>query len=493
MDNIASQISSTERSSIAPMDPDHQGDPYKNLENTLFVLKKHSRIHPFPSFNQRLTLLTKLQHALLSYEEALLKALTSDYGQRAPEESRLIELIPALGEIKHAKRHLSRWMRSQSRRPHISIFPAKASVMYQPKGVVGIISPWNYPILLSLSPLVGALAAGNRVMLKASEFCPATNSVLRQLLEESLSEEWVAFVEGEVEVANAFSQLPFDHLLFTGSTQVGKQVMANAAQHLTPVTLELGGKSPVIVSPSANPKTAAESILFGKLINAGQTCVAPDYILCHRQQNPALIHHMKQTLARMYPNGIDSPDYTCLINEKQMSRLTGYLDEIEQQQICYENLMPQGPKWKENKLALHLLHQPDEQLKVMQEEIFGPILPLLLYNDLSEAIAYINVRPRPLATYLFSQNTKEHREVETGMVCGGLVINQTLLHVAQADLPFGGIGESGMGMYHAIEGFHTFSHTKAVLHKKRPNMIRLLMPPYKKHIHKLLKRYWRFL
>jgi len=489
MDNIASQITSTERSSIAPMDSDHQDDPHKNLENTFFALKKHSLIHPFPSLNQRLTLLNQLQQALLSYEEAILKALTSDYGQRAPEESRLIELIPTLGEIKHAKRHLARWMRPNSRRPHISIFPAKASVMYQPKGVVGIISPWNYPVLLSLGPLVGALAAGNRVMLKVSEFCPATNAVLRQLLEESLGEEWIAFVEGEAEVANAFSQLPFDHLLFTGSTQVGKQVMANAAQHLTPVTLELGGKSPVIVSPSANPKTAAECILFGKLINAGQTCVAPDYI----QQKPALIHHMKQTLVHMYPNGIDSPDYTCLINEKQMNRLTDYLEEVEQQQVCYENLMPQGPKWKGHKLALHLLHQPDDQLKVMQEEIFGPILPLLLYNNLSEAMDYINARPRPLATYLFSQNAKEHQEIETGIVCGGLVINQTLLHVAQADLPFGGIGESGMGMYHAIEGFHTFSHAKAVLHKKGPNIIHLLMPPYKKHIHKLLKRYWHFL
>lgn len=471
----------------------HNDASPNNLETLFFALKERTRTHPFPNLKQRLSLLNQLRKGLLKYEDALLAALTMDYGQRSPQESRIMELVPTLSEIKHAKRHLARWMQSDSRRTHISMFPAKAKVMFQPKGLVGIISPWNYPILLCLGPLVGALAAGNRAMLKVSEFCPATNAVLRQLLEEALGNEWIAFIEGEAEVANAFTQLPFDHLLFTGSTQVGKKVMANAAQHLTPVTLELGGKSPVILTPSANPKKAAERIIFGKLLNAGQTCVAPDYILCHRQQKPALIHHMKHTLARMYPNGIDSSDYTSLINEKQLTRLKDYLVQVEQHQVCCENLMPQGPQWKDNKLALHLLHQPDDQLNVMQEEIFGPILPLILYNELDEAIEYINARPRPLALYLFSQQTKEHQRVEKQIVCGGLLINHTLLHVAQADLPFGGVGDSGMGMYHAIEGFRTFSHSKAVLHKKGPNLIRLLMPPYTSMAHKVMKKLWRFL
>ncbi|WOD09013.1 aldehyde dehydrogenase family protein [Marinomonas sp. GJ51-6] len=256
-------------------------------------LKSLAQQAPFPTKEERLKCLTSLQTALLRHDKALLTALNKDFGCRAHEESRLIELIPLLGEIKHAKSHLTKWMRPSKRRVHISSFPAAAKVMYQPKGVVGVVSPWNYPVLLCLGPLTGAIAAGNRVMMKVSEFCPETNKVLRDILHESLGENWVELVEGEADIADAFSQIAFDHLLFTGSTSVGRIVMHNAAKNLTPVTLELGGKSPLLVAPSADLKDTAKKLVFGKALNAGQTCVAPDYVLCHQDQKHALIEKMK--------------------------------------------------------------------------------------------------------------------------------------------------------------------------------------------------------
>lgn len=478
-------------SDIAPL-ADSVDSHQESMLSAFTTLKGLCRKDPFPSIGTRKQRLKQLQHSLLKHEEALLYALKQDYGHRAPEESRLIELFPTLGEIKHAQRHLAKWMCPEKRHTHISIAPSKAKVMYQPKGVVGIISPWNYPVLLALGPLVGAIAAGNRAMLKVSEFCPHTNAVLRQLLNEALGEEWVIMIEGEADIANAFTQLPFDHLLFTGSTPVGRRVMANAAPNLTPVTLELGGKSPLIITPSADIKQVANCLIFGKLLNAGQTCVAPDYVLCHRRQKVALIHHMKQILAHAYPQGTQSADYTSLINERQFARLTSYLAEAKQAHVECENLMPQGPDMLGNKLAFHILNEPNDELAVMQDEIFGPLLPILQYTELDEALDQVRSRPRPLALYLFSQDEKEQRYVEENIVCGGMVINHTILHVAQADLPFGGVGASGMGMYHAIEGFRTFSHSKAVLHKQGPNLLNLLMPPYRSTAHRLLKRFWRF-
>ncbi|WP_111639908.1 coniferyl aldehyde dehydrogenase [Marinomonas shanghaiensis] len=456
-------------------------------------LKDIAQRTPFPTATERLQCLKRLEMTLLRSEPALLRALQHDFGHRAPEESRLLELIPVLGELKHAKRHLKKWMRSSKRRLHISALPAHAKVVYQPKGVIGVISPWNYPVLLCLGPLIGALAAGNRVMLKVSEFCPQTNRVLREILDRSLGENWLELVEGEAEIANGFSQLPFDHLLFTGSTAVGRIVMRNAAENLTPVTLELGGKSPLLVAPSADLSDTAKKLVFGKLLNAGQTCVAPDYVFCHREQKQGLIEHIKDELAQYYPEGVLSSDYTSLINSRQLERLQGYLNDAIAAGVDCENLMPQGPAQSEGKLALHVLHQPKDDLRVMQDELFGPLLPILLYDDMEEALSYIRQRPRPLALYLFTQQTQDQRLCEESITSGSLVINHTLIQVAQADLPFGGIGHSGMGAYHAEEGFKTFSHGKSVLHKRGFNMLALLRPPYRRPIHRMVAKLWRFL
>lgn len=466
-------------------------------------LKSIAQKASFPTAEERQQCLTQLQISLLNYELPLLNALQKDFGCRVHEESRLIELIPLLGEIKHAKRHLSKWMRPSKRRVHISSFPAVAKVAYQPKGVVGVISPWNYPVLLCLGPLIGAIAAGNRVMLKVSEFCPETNKVLRDILNEALGDDWFELVEGEADIADEFSQIAFDHLLFTGSTSVGRIVMQNAARHLTPVTLELGGKSPLLVAPSADLSDAAKKLVFGKTLNAGQTCVAPDYVLCHQDQKQNLINNMKQELATYYPDGILSDDYTSLINDRQLNRLKSYLEEASAAGVMCENLMSEktlsedsvseGQTEHNGKLAFHILHQPDEKLAVMQDEIFGPLLPILTYTDLDEAFDYIHQRPRPLAMYIFTQKKEDQKRCEENIASGSLVVNQTITQVAQPDLPFGGVGASGIGAYHAEEGFRTFSHGKSVLRQRGPNIAGLFRPPYKRRIHQIIEKYWSFL
>ena len=462
------------------------------LQEVLERLSAAKNHHPYPSLEQRQQLLSALQHSLMQYEVELLEALQTDYGHRAPEESRLIELLPTLHELKHAKQSLKNWMKPSKRHLHFSIQPSRGKVLYQPKGIVGVISPWNYPVLLSLGPLIGAIAAGNRVMIKASEFCPATNRVLSKLLLEALGQDWVCFIEGEADVANAFTQLPLDHILFTGSSQVGKKVMANAALNLTPVTLELGGKSPLVVTQSANLERVADRLLFGKMMNAGQTCVAPDYILCHQSHKSALIDLLKTKLGQLYPQGIASPDYTSMINARQLDRLQSYLKEAEQAEVLCENLMT-GPAELEGKLALHVLHEANDTLQVMQDEIFGPLLPILTYDTFGEALDYIQQRPRPLAMYVFTSDNLEMMQCEERIHSGSLVFNHTLVQVAQVDLPFGGTGHSGMGSYHAKEGFITFSHAKSVVYKQGPDLLAWLLPPYQRKPHKLFAKIWRHL
>ncbi len=472
---------------------DPQYSSHDAIHSAFARLKRTAQQTPYPLAENRLHCPQQLQEAIQDHEIALLDALRADFGHRAHEESRLLELVPLLGEIKHAKRHLNAWMKPSKRRVHMSALPANAQVFYQPKGLVGVISPWNYPVLLSLGPLVGALAAGNRVMLKLSEFCPATNRVIRDIVMRALGEDWVDVIEGEADIANAFSLLPFDHLLFTGSTSVGHIIMRNAAERLTPVTLELGGKSPVLVAPSADLRDTAKKLVFGKLLNAGQTCVAPDYVLCHRDQKSSLIDYIEEELAAYYPKGVLSPDYTSVINERQLGRLQGYLNEARAAGVQCDNLMPKGPETRDGKLAFHVLHEPDDALKIMQDEIFGPLLPVLIYDDMADALAYIQQRPRPLALYLFTQQATDRTQCEAHTISGSLVINHTLIQVAQADLPFGGIGASGMGAYHAEEGFRTFSHNKSVLHKRGINLLALFRPPYGRVIHRLVARFWPLL
>jgi len=439
--------------------------------------------HPCPTAEERLQALEALHDLLANHQPALIEAISEDFGNRSADETRLAEIMPSLQGIDHAKRHLRRWMKPSRRRVGLAFQPASARVVYQPLGVVGIIVPWNYPLYLAIGPLIGALAAGNRVMLKLSEATPATGALLRELLAQIFPEDQVAVILGEVDTAVAFSRLPFDHLLFTGSTQVGRQVMRAAAENLTPVTLELGGKSPAIVSAGVPLADAAERIAFGKTLNAGQTCVAPDYVLVPRPRLDGFVDAYRQAVRRFYPQLIDNPDYTSLINARQQARLQGYLDDARAKGARLLPLFEQG---QGRRMPQHLLLDVTDDMQVMQDEIFGPLLPVVPYDSLDEALAYVAARPRPLALYYFGYDKAEQRHVLRHSHSGGVCLNDTLLHVAQDDLPFGGIGPSGMGHYHGHEGFLTFSKAKGVFAKQRINAARLIYPPYGKALQRLV-------
>lgn len=441
--------------------------------------------NPMPPAAQRRQWLKRLREALVNEQDALVAAIDSDFSGRSRDETLVAELLPSVQGLRHAERHLQRWMRPSRRRAGLAFQPASARVLYQPLGVVGVIVPWNYPLFLAIGPLTCALAAGNRVMLKLSEATPATGLLLKALLERVFPTDLVSVVLGEVEAGQAFSRLPFDHLLFTGATSVGRHVMQAAAHNLTPVTLELGGKSPAIVSADVPLDTAAERIAFGKQLNAGQTCVAPDYVLVPRERLDAFADAYQRAVHRQFPRINDNPDYSAIINQRQLERLQHLLTDAHEQGAQVLDLYPDEPR-QGRRLPPHLLLDVNDSMQVMQDEIFGPLLPLVPYDQLDDALAYINQRPRPLALYYFGYDRGEQARVLRDTHSGGVCLNDTLLHVAQDDLPFGGIGPSGMGHYHGHEGFLTFSKAKAVLAKQRLNAARLIYPPYGKALQRLV-------
>ncbi|TLP58212.1 MULTISPECIES: coniferyl aldehyde dehydrogenase [Pseudomonas] len=443
--------------------------------------------HPMPPAAQRRQWLKSLREALLDGQQALIEAIDADFQGRSRDETLLAELLPSVQGLRHAERHLQRWMRPARRRAGLAFQPARARVEYQPLGVVGIIVPWNYPLFLAIGPLTCALAAGNRVMLKLSEATPATGEALKALLGTVFPQDLVSVVLGDVAVGQAFARLPFDHLLFTGATGIGRQVMLAAAQNLTPVTLELGGKSPAIVSQDVPLATVAERIAFGKTLNAGQTCVAPDYVLVPRERLGAFAEAYRQAVQRLYPRIADNPDYSAIINPRQHERLQRLLDDAREQGAEVLDLYPHEVR-QGRRLPPHLLLDVHPRMQVMQEEIFGPLLPLVPYDHLDQALDYINQRPRPLALYYFGYDRSEQARVLRDTHSGGVCLNDTLLHVAQDDLPFGGIGPSGMGHYHGREGFQTFSNAKAVLAKQRLNAARLIYPPYGRALQRLVHK-----
>ncbi|NLY59498.1 MAG: coniferyl aldehyde dehydrogenase [Gammaproteobacteria bacterium] len=440
---------------------------------------------PMPSLHTRRAWLKRLRRVLVEQQEALISAVSQDFGNRSRDETLFAELLPSLQSIDHTSRRLRRWMKPSRRPLGIAFQPGSAQVVYQPLGVVGVIVPWNYPIFLAIGPLLGALAAGNRVMIKMSESTPATSQLMKELLASVFPEDQVAVVLGEADVGAAFSRLPFDHLLFTGATSIGRHILHAAADNLTPVTLELGGKSPAIVSATVPLEDAAERIAFGKTMNAGQTCVAPDYVLVPETRVDEFVAAYRKVIARFYPRLNDNPDYTSIINPRQQARLNSYLDDAQAKGARVIPLFAEG---QDRRLAHTLLLDVGDDMLVMQDEIFGPLLPIVPYRQIGDAITYINARPRPLALYYFGYDREEQEQVISRTHSGGVGINETLLHVAVSDLPFGGIGPSGMGHYHGHEGFLTFSKAKAVLRKPRLNATRVLYPPYGKPLQKLLRR-----
>ena len=455
------------------------------LEPLLAALRAAYRANPMPSAEQRRAWLKALRELILGEKQALIEAVSRDFSNRAAEETLLAEIMPSLHGIDYASKRLGKWMKPSRRSVGLAFQPAAAKVVYQPLGVVGVIVPWNYPLYLAFGPLIGALAAGNRVMIKMSESTPATSQLVKELLARIFPEDMVAVVLGEAEVGQAFSRLPFDHLLFTGATSIGKHVMRAAAENLVPVTLELGGKSPAIVSADVPLADAAERIAFGKTMNAGQTCVAPDYVLVPQDRLEGFVAAYRAAVQRFYPKLENNPDYTAIINERQLGRLKGHIADAEAKGA---QLVPLFPGDQGRRLAHSLVLNVSDEMKLMQEEIFGPLLPIVPYQRLDEAFAYINDRPRPLALYYFGYDKGEQQRVLHETHSGGVCLNDTLLHVAQDDMPFGGVGPSGMGHYHGHEGFLTFSKAKGVLIKQRFNAARLIYPPYGTAIQKLIQK-----
>lgn len=431
-----------------------------------------------PTVAQRRADLLRLGKSLQRYSDQLVAAIAEDFGHRPFAESMLGDIIQVQEEIKHSRAHLRAW----TKRRHVSVgwkfWPAQAWLQYQPLGVVGIVSPWNYPLMLMLVPMVSALAAGNHVLLKPSEYTPATNEVLRALLTEVFPAEKVDMITGGPEVSAAFTRLPLDHLLFTGATEIGRKVMAAAAEHLTPVTLELGGKSPAIICGTDDLQNAAESIVAGKLFNAGQTCIAPDYVLVPTGMAAEFAETAKQVAAAAYPDFNNNTDYTSIIHQAHYERLLNLLAETATRGAKMVPLFDVPHNAKRRRITPTIVLQPNCELGLMQEEIFGPILPVIEVEDLKSSVEFINQRARPLALYIFGANRVERDWVLDHISAGGVCVNDTLLHIAQLDLPFGGVGDSGIGHYHGWFGFERFSKAQPVYQQSRFSGSKMFRPPF---------------
>jgi len=392
-----------------------------------------------------------------------------------------------LEAIKYNSKQVYSWMRPEKRHVPMSMKPGRAKLVYQPMGVVGIIVPWNYPYYLALGPMLAAMAAGNRIMIKMSEYTPNAAEALKKVLGEIYTDDQVAVITGEADVGIAFSKIPFDHLLFTGSTSVGRHVMAAAAQNLTPVTLELGGKSPCLIHETFPMKEAAERIGWGKVLNAGQTCVAPDYVLVPRHKVEEFVTTFKETISTWYPTVRDNPDFTAVVNARQLKRLQSYLDDAQQKGARIEQINPAKEDFTDSgKLPITLVFDTTDDMIIEQDEIFGPLFIIKPYDTLDQAIKHINDRPRPLALYYFDFDKMRCDHILHHTHSGGVGLNDTVSQVVIDDMPFGGVGPSGMGHYHGKEGFQTFSKAKGVFHKGKVNGAKLVFPPWNRRIHQIL-------
>jgi coniferyl-aldehyde dehydrogenase len=442
----------------------------------------------------RLDRLDRMLDLVVTNKGRFADALRADFDVRPAPMSMMTDILPCVNALKHARKHVREWMRPEKRKVDfpLGLLGAKAWIEYQPKGVIGCVSPWNFPVNLSIGPMAGMLAAGNRVMLKPSEFTPATSDLLKELLETQFDETEIAVFTGGPEVGVAFSQQPFDHLLFTGATSIGRHIMRAAAENLVPVTLELGGKSPVIISDTADISDAAHKIMLGKLMNAGQICLAPDYLLVPEQNRDALVNALQDAAVGMYPTLADNADYTSIINERNAERLRGYVTDAAGKGARVTEINPANEDFGAagNKVVPAIVENVDDSMAIMQDEIFGPLLPIKTYGRIDEAIEYINARERPLGLYYFGTDKAEQQRVLNETTSGGVTINDVIWHVMHEDLPFGGVGPSGMGSYHGHEGFLEFSHRKSVFQQAKIGLAKLIgmVPPYGSTLEKTLRR-----
>ncbi len=417
--------------------------------------------------------------------EAFARAMSEDFGHRSHEQSMMTDIMPSVSLLRYCQKNLKKWAKPEKRHVNfpLNLLGAKAEVRYEPKGVIGIVAPWNFPVQLTMGPLIQSFAAGNRAMIKPSEFTERTSDLMAELFPKYFSQEEVAVVLGGADVAQAFCSLPFDHLLFTGATNIGKHVLHAAADNLVPVTLELGGKSPTIVSRSADLKRAAERIALGKMMNAGQICLAPDYMLVPEELEARAIDAVRDGVSAMYPSLLANDDYTSVINARHRQRLQGLIDDALDKGAEAVVVNPANEDFAStngNKMPLTILRGVNDQMRVMQEEIFGPVLPVKTYRGIGEAIDYINDHDRPLGLYYFGEDEGEREQVLTRTISGGVTVNDVIFHVSADDLPFGGVGPSGMGSYHGVEGFRTFSHGRSVYRQPKIDLAKLagLKPPY---------------
>jgi len=440
-----------------------------------------------PSAAVRIDRLDRAIGLLVDHADAIADALREDFGHRSVQASLVTDVAASIEPLKHAKRHVRRWMRRERRAVSpaaLALLGARAWIDYQPKGVVGVMSPWNFPFNLTFAPLAGILAAGNRAMIKPSEFTPRSSALMQRMIAGAFDASELAVFTGDAEVGAAFSALPFDHLLFTGATSIARHVMRAAADNLVPVTLELGGKSPAIVGRDADLVLAAKRLMFGKTLNAGQVCVAPDYALVKRERVDGFVDACRAAVAGMFPKGADNPDYTAIVNERHRERLRGYIDDARAKGAVVVDL--HAGLSDAGRMSPVAVLGVNDTMDVMRDEIFGPILPVLPYDDIDEVIAYVNAHARPLSLYYFGNDTRERERVLSRIVAGGVTVNDTVMHLTMDDLPFGGVGPSGMGAYHGVDGFRTFSHARSVYRQSSFDVSAMLRPPYGKTISRLL-------
>ena len=438
------------------------------------------------SAETRIDRLDRTIDVLVANAEKISEAMNADFGCRPRQVNLMTDVTGSLENLKHAKKHLRKWMKAE-KRP--SMFPlgllgGRSSIQYQPKGVVGVIAPWNFPLGMVFEPLAGVIAAGNRAMIKPSEFTPATSQLINEMVGKTFDPAEIAVVTGGPEVGQAFSSLAFDHMVFTGATSVARHIMAAASKNLVPVTLELGGKSPTVISETADLREAIERIMVGKMLNAGQVCIAPDYVMLPEGKMDEAVAIAREVVAEMYPTLLANEQYTAMLNERHFQRMQKNIDDANERGAQVVAINPANEDFSVNptqKIPPTLILNPDDDALCMQDEIFGPLLPLKTYTKFEDVISYINARPRPLAAYYFGKDSSEEHRFLTGTTSGGACVNDVMFHMLQKDLPFGGVGPSGMGSYHGIEGFKAFSHAKSVY--KQPGKIPVtklagFMPPY---------------
>ena len=442
----------------------------------------HMRPEPMALRKDRIQRAMKL---LTDHADDLCKVMAADFGNRSPHQSMITDIAGTVNFGKYCLKHMDKWSRPEKRHVQfpLGLLGAKAEVRYEPKGVVGILSPWNFPVNLSFGPLMQIFAAGNRAMIKPSEFTEKTSLLTKELVEEYFTPDECAVFTGGPEVAAAFSELPFDHLIFTGSTATGRKVMESAAKNLVPVTLELGGKSPVFLGESADFAKAGERVALGKMLNAGQICLAPDYLYVPESKQDEAIHGVWQGTANMYPTLLDNEDYASVVTDRHFDRLQELVADARDKGAEVIEVNPGNEDFSNTnarKMPLTILKNVNDDMRAMQEEIFGPVLPVKTYRHIDEAIDYVNEHDRPLGLYYFGQDSNEREKVLTKTISGGVTVNDVIFHVSMEDLPFGGVGPSGMGSYHGVEGFREFSHARSFYTQPKIDVAKLggFKPPY---------------